>query len=105
MSKTATEELQLRKKIDGKNNEERKNERQAAWKKKVLHGQFLRETEGMQDQRKWQLLKAGELKRETESLRKNAVKNGINSRTCPLYAGSARRKLKALPMLSVRVQS
>ena len=46
MSKTATEELQLRKKIDSKNKEEGKNERQAAWKKKVLHGQFLRETEG-----------------------------------------------------------
>ena len=48
--KAATEELQLRTKIDGKNKEERKNERQAAWKEKTLHGQFLKEIEGMQDQ-------------------------------------------------------
>ena len=66
--KAATEELQLRTNIVGKNKEERENERQAAWKEKALHGQFLRETEGMQDQRRWQWLKAGELKRETESL-------------------------------------
>ena len=58
-----TEELQLRANIDGKNKEERKNERQAAWKEKLFHGHFLRETEGMQDQRRWQWLKAGELKR------------------------------------------
>ena len=66
--KTETEELQRRTKIDGKNEEERESERQVAWKVKALHGQFLRETEGMQDQRKWQWLKGGELKRETESL-------------------------------------
>ena len=43
--------------------------------------------EGMQDQRRWQWLKAGELKREAESLicaaqeqalRTNAIKNGID---------------------------
>ena len=83
----ATEEIQLRTKIDGKSKEELKNERQAAWKERALHGQFLRETEEMQDQRRWQWLKAGELKRETESflcaaqeqaLKTNAVKNGID---------------------------
>ena len=42
--KAATEELLLRTKIDGKNKEERENQRQAAWKEKTLHGQFLRET-------------------------------------------------------------
>ena len=84
--KAATEELQLRTNIDGKN-EERKNERHAAWKEKALHGQFLRKKEGMQDQRRWQWLKPGELKRETESLictaqeqalRTNAIKNGCD---------------------------
>ena len=54
--KAATEELQLRTKIDWKNKEERKNERHAAWKEKALHGQFLRETEGMQNQRRWKAL-------------------------------------------------
>ena len=63
--KVATEELQLRTKIDGKNKEERENERLAAWKEKALHGQSLRETEGMQDQKKWQWQKAGELKLKT----------------------------------------
>ena len=47
-------EIQLRTKIEGKNKEERKNERQSAWKEKALHCQFLRETEGMQHQRRWQ---------------------------------------------------
>ena len=90
--KTATEELQLRTKINGKNKEERENEIQAARKEKAMHGQFLRETEGMQDQRRWQWLKAGELKWGTESLicaaqelalRTNAIKNGIDTKTCP----------------------
>ena len=63
--KVATEELQLRTKIDGKNKEERENERLATWKEKALHGQSLRETEGMQDQKKWQWQKTGELKLKT----------------------------------------
>ena len=52
-----------------------------------MHGQFLRETEGVHNQRRWQWLKAGELKRETESLIcaaqeqaliTNAIKNSID---------------------------
>ena len=43
--KAATEELQLRTKLDGKNKIERGNERQAAWIEKVLHGQFPMEKE------------------------------------------------------------
>ena len=66
--KAANEELQLRTKTDGKNKEGQENERQAASKKKTFYGQFLRETEGKQDQRRWQWQKAGDLKRETESL-------------------------------------
>ena len=68
LPKAVTEELQLRAKIDGKSKEERENERQAARKEKALHGKFLRETEGKQNQRRWQGLKKSELKRETESL-------------------------------------
>ena len=49
--KAATEELQLRTKNDAKNKEEWENERQTVWKEKALHDQFVRETEGMQDQR------------------------------------------------------
>ena len=62
--KAANEELQLITKTDGKSKEERNNEREAAWKDKTLNAQFLRETEGMQHQRRWQWLKAGE---QTES--------------------------------------
>ena len=47
--KAVTEELQLSTKIDGKNKEERENERQAPWKEKALHSHFLRETVGIQD--------------------------------------------------------
>ena len=101
----ATEELQLRTKIYGKNKEDKKNERQVAWKEKAWHGQFLRETERMQDQRRWQWLKTGELKRETErliyaaqeqALSTNAVKNGINHQdVSPLYRVS-KEKVESL---------
>ena len=47
--KAATKELQLRTKIGGTNKKERENERKTAWKDKTLNGQFLKETEGMQD--------------------------------------------------------
>ena len=52
-----------------------------------MHGQFLRETERMQDQRRLQWLKTCELKWDTEiligaaqeqALRTNAIANGIN---------------------------
>ena len=68
----------------------------------------------MHDQRKWQWLKAGELKWEIESLicsaqeqalRANAIKNGIDHHDVSRYAGSAKRKLKVPPILSVRVLS
>ena len=45
----ATGELQLKTNIDEENEEEQNNERQAAWKEKVLHGQFQRGTDWMQD--------------------------------------------------------
>ena len=91
-----------------------KKERMKDRKEKALHGQFLRETEGMQDQRRWQWLKAGELKQETDSLicaaqeqafRTNAIKIAPITRACPPYADSAKRKLKMPPIWSVRVLS
>ena len=103
--KAATEELQLRTKIDGKNKEERKNERQAAWKEKALHGQFLRVTEGIQDQRMWPWLKAGELKRETESLicaaqeqalRTNTVKNSIDHQSMSPLCRLSKQKVESV---------
>ena len=103
--KAATEELQLRTKIDGKNKEERKNERQAAWKEKALHGQLLRVTEGIQDQRMWPWLKAGELKRETESLicaaqeqalRTNTVKNSIDHQSMSPLCRLSKQKVESV---------
>ena len=38
------------------------------WKEKALYGQFLRETESIDDRNRWELLKQGKLKHETESL-------------------------------------
>ena len=38
------------------------------WHAKLLHGQFIRETEKVADKKRWHWLKQGELKRETESL-------------------------------------
>ena len=108
--KAATEELQLRTKIDGKNKEERENERWAAWKEKALHGQLLRETEGIQDQRRWQWLKAGELKRETESiicaaqeqaLRTNAIKNGIDHQGVSPLCRLCKKKIESVSSCSV----
>ena len=70
-----------------------------------MHGQFLRETEGMQDQRRWQWLKAGELKRETKSLicaaeeqalRTNAIKNGINHQDESLLCRLCKEKVESV---------
>ena len=66
--KAATEELQLRKKIDGKNKVEGENERLPAWKEKAFHGQF-------QTRRQW--LKVGELKWETDSLTSAAQEQAL----------------------------
>ena len=63
--------------------------------------------EWMQDQRRCQWLKTGELKQETESLmcaaqqvaiRENAIKIALITRTRPLYASAA--KFKVSPILS-----
>ena len=79
-----------------------------------MYGQFLREKERMQNQRRWKWSKGSELKQETESLicaaqeealTTNAVKMPLINRMCPLHAGSARRMLKVQLMFSVCVLS
>ena len=38
------------------------------WEKKVLHGQYLRQTKEVRSDQCWALLQSGDLKRETESV-------------------------------------
>ncbi len=45
-----------------------KAERINRWREKVLHGQFMRQTNDMNTEKRWVWLKGGNLKRETESL-------------------------------------
>ena len=66
--KVAEEELKFVKRLPTVLVKERKKDRQREWKEKTLHGQFLRETEEHANRSRWQWLKAGELKRGTESL-------------------------------------
>ena len=71
--------MHVRTKIDGKNKEKRKDERQTASKEKALHGQFRRERERTQNQKRRLWMKAGELKRETESPR-TSTQNKCNKK-------------------------
>ena len=64
----ATAELKLKKFINVQHKQERRKQRLTEWTEKALHGQFLKETENTDDRNRWQWLKQGELKRETESL-------------------------------------
>ena len=66
--KVAEEELKFVKRLPTVLVEERKKERQSEWKGKMLHGQFLHETEEYTNKSRWEWLNGGELKRETESL-------------------------------------
>ena len=63
--------------------EQKELERAEGWKHKHLHGQFLRQTEGIRDNATWDWLRKGALKKETEgmittaqdqALRPNAIK-------------------------------
>ena len=45
-----------------------KEERKRQWKEKQLHGKFLRETEEVQGEGKWEWIRKGYLKKETEGL-------------------------------------
>ena len=46
----------------------KKEKRLADWEKKVLHGQYLRETKEVRSGQCWAWLQNGNLKKETESL-------------------------------------
>ena len=61
----ATAELKLKKFINVQNRKERRKQRLNDWKEKALHGQLLRKTESTNDVNRWEWLKRGELKRET----------------------------------------
>ena len=83
----ATTELKLKKFVNVHDRQERRKQCLIEWKEKALHGQFLRETESTDDRNRWEWLKRGELKRETEillraaqeqALRVNAIKYSID---------------------------
>ena len=46
----------------------KKEKRLEHWKKKVLHGQYLRQTKEVRSDQCWAWIQNGDLKRETESL-------------------------------------
>ena len=46
----------------------KKEKRLEDWEKKVLHGQYLRQTKEVRSDQRWTWLRNGDLKRETESL-------------------------------------
>ncbi|XP_068697162.1 uncharacterized protein [Montipora foliosa] len=68
--------IKAAKKISGGHNNEtavdykirKKNERKEQWREKVMHGQFVRQTEEILGNESWFWLKKGSVKRETESL-------------------------------------
>ena len=61
---TEDEQLETENEFKRRNRQERKTN----WKEKVMHGQFLRQTEDVADKDQWLWLKDGSLKRETETL-------------------------------------
>ena len=65
--------------IESKNDfkKRKKQERQNNWKAKMLHGQFIKQTENLADEQQWMWLKDGTLKRELE---KRELKNYLHLR-------------------------
>ena len=68
LTTAATTELMLKKFINVQNRQERRKQRLIEWKEKALHAQFLREAGSIDDGNRWEWLKRGKHKRETESL-------------------------------------
>ena len=81
--KIAAAELNLEKNTVNVSKKEKEN-RLKEWKEKALHGQFVRETECHNENKKWEWLRKGELKRETESLLCAAQEQTIIALTRPV---------------------
>ena len=58
---------------------QKKEERTISWEEKMLHGQFSQQTEEAENQDRWQWLRNGTLKRETESLMFAAQEQAIRT--------------------------
>ena len=58
----------VRERITFRGDRTEKNERYQAWSKKVMHGQFERQTKEIRSEESWMWLQRGTLKREIESL-------------------------------------
>ena len=56
-----------------------KEERTISWEEKMLHGQFVRQTKVVGNQDRWQWLRDGTLKRQTESLTFYAQEQAIRT--------------------------
>ena len=56
----------------------KKKKRLEDWQKKVLHGQYLRQTKEVRSDQCWAWLQNGDLKRETQIIRTNLVKARID---------------------------
>ena len=106
----ATTELKLKKFINVQNRQERRKQRLSEWKEKALHGEFLRETESTDDGNRWEWLKRGELKLETEillcaaqeqTLRVNAIKYSIDKTSNTALCRLCNEKIESI---AVRVQ-
>ena len=57
----------------------KKEKRLEDWKKKVLHGQYLRQTKGVRSDQSWAWLPNGDLNRETKSLTAAAQNQSIRT--------------------------
>ena len=87
------------------NRQERREQRLIEWKEKALHGQFLRETENTDNRNRWEWLKRGEPKRETErllgaaqeeALRVNAIKYSTDKTSNTLLCRLCNEKTESI---------
>ena len=72
---TENEELETENEFKRKSRQERK----ANWKEKVMHGQFLRQTEDVTNRGQWLWQQEGSLKRETETLIRAAQEQAVRT--------------------------
>ena len=61
--------------------DQRRRDREVKWHEKVMHGQFLRDTDWLADKEKSRLwLKNGDLKKETDTLKKESFINATRQK-------------------------